>query len=72
MHLLGKQFQLTLGDYFKEYPLAQEITEKATNLIGWINNHGKVRKIFDKAQKQVNKDQISKELVLAYLIANLT
>ena len=69
---LGQQFQLTLGDYFKEYPMAQEIAEQATDLIGWINNHGKVRKIFDDAQKQVSKDRINRELVLAYLVANLT
>ena len=52
--------------------MAQEIAEQATDLIGWINNHGKVRKIFDAAQRQVSKDRINKELVLAYLIANLT
>lgn len=52
--------------------MAQEITEQATDLIRWINNHGKVRKIFDEAQKQINKDWINKELVLTYLVANLT
>ena len=53
---LGPQFQLTLGDCFKEHPMAQEIVEQATDLIGWINNHGKVQKIFDDTQKQVSKD----------------
>ena len=69
---LGQQFQLTLGDYFKEYPMTQEITEQAIDLIGWINNHGMVWKIFDDAHKQVSKDQINRELILTYLIANLT
>ena len=69
---LGQQFQLTLMDYFKEYPMAQEIAEQATDLIGWINNHRKVWKIFDDAQKQVSKDQINRKLILAYLVANLT
>ena len=69
---LRQQFQLTLRDYFKEYPMAQEIAEQATDLIGWINNHGKVWKIFDDTQKQVSKDRINKELVLTYLVVNLT
>ncbi|KAF8215435.1 hypothetical protein K438DRAFT_1749471 [Mycena galopus ATCC 62051] len=34
-------FQLILGDYFKVYPYAAEIAEKATGLIAWINDHGK-------------------------------
>ena len=66
------QFQLTLGDYFKDYKVAQEIVEQASNLIGWINSHGKVQKIFDSAQWQISWDQLNRELVLAYLIANLT
>ena len=52
--------------------MAQEIAKQATDLIGWINSHRMAQKIFDEAQKQVKKDQINKELVLAYLIANLT
>lgn len=66
------QFQLTLGDYFKDYQLAQDVAGQATDLIGWLNNHGKVCKIFDVAQKQISKDRLNRELVLAYLVANLT
>ncbi|KAJ6599551.1 hypothetical protein B0H10DRAFT_2231203 [Mycena sp. CBHHK59/15] len=36
--------------------MAAEIAEDATALIAWINNHGKVRKIFDEAQAIVSKD----------------
>jgi hypothetical protein len=42
-------------------------------LIGWINNHDKVRDILDKAQASVSPDVNSgKIIVLAYLVANLT
>ncbi|KAJ7760892.1 ribonuclease H-like domain-containing protein [Mycena maculata] len=41
------QFQLILGDYFKVHKFAAATAETATALIGWINNHGKLRKIFD-------------------------
>ena len=66
------QFQLILRDYFKDYQLAQDVASQATDLIRWLNNHGKVHKIFDAAQKQVSKDWLNRELVLAYLVANLT
>ncbi|KAK7042800.1 ribonuclease H-like domain-containing protein [Favolaschia claudopus] len=66
------QFQLILGDYFKVYPYAAEIAEQATGLIAWINNHGKVRKIFDNSQAQLSTDRLGFVLVLAYLVANLT
>ena len=52
--------------------MAQDIARQATDLIGWINNHGKVWKIFDSAQKAVSLDQTNREQVLAYLVANLT
>ncbi|THU99173.1 hypothetical protein K435DRAFT_855988 [Dendrothele bispora CBS 962.96] len=52
------QFQLTLGDYFKVYEFGAKRAEEATFLIGWLNNHGKVRKIFDAAQEQITKDQL--------------
>ena len=48
------------------------IAESATNLIGWINNHGKVRKMFDAAQSQISLDHMGQSVVLAYLSANLT
>ncbi|KAJ7107570.1 hypothetical protein C8R44DRAFT_744744 [Mycena epipterygia] len=38
------QFRLILGDYFKVNDAEALIAEDATTLIGWINNHGKVRK----------------------------
>ena len=43
-----------------------------TSLIGWINNHGKVHKMFDSAQAQISLDCISKSITLAYLVANIT
>ncbi|KAL1713854.1 ribonuclease H-like domain-containing protein [Schizophyllum commune] len=49
----GHQGQLMLGDYFKVHEYAAEIAEKATGLIGWINNHGRVRKIFNHAQEEL-------------------
>jgi hypothetical protein len=61
------QFQLTLGDYFKECPMAAEGAAEATNVIGWILNHQRVRAIFDQAQMQKNNG-----VVLTYLVANLT
>ena len=52
--------------------MAQDIAGQATDLIGWINHHGKVQKIFDSAQKAVSLNQVNRELVLTYLVANLT
>ena len=66
------QCQLTLGDYFKEYEFAQGIAKAATGLIGWINNHGKVRCMFDEAHKQISLDTDRKEKVLAYVVVNMT
>ena len=70
--LMTLQSQLTLGDYFKEYLYASEIAEDATSLIGWLNNHSKVRKIFDSAQAQISQDWTGNCTILAYLSANLT
>ena len=58
------QSQLTLGDYFKEYEFAQGIAEAATGLIGWINNRGKVRRMFNEVQKQISLDTDGKEKVV--------
>ncbi|KAJ7092992.1 ribonuclease H-like domain-containing protein [Mycena belliarum] len=67
------QFQLILGDYFKVNDMAAGFAEEATGLIGWINNHGKVRKIFDESQATISKDRNGgKIIVLAYLVANMT
>ncbi|KAJ7653902.1 ribonuclease H-like domain-containing protein [Mycena polygramma] len=68
-----KQFQLILGDYFKVYIEASLIAEDATALIGWINNHGRVRKVFDESQAAVSMDRnAGRIIVLVYLVANLT
>ncbi|KAJ6467375.1 ribonuclease H-like domain-containing protein [Mycena sanguinolenta] len=67
------QFQLILGDYFKENDIAALIAEDATALISWINNHGKVRKILDDSQATISQDRnAGKIIILAYLVANLT
>ncbi|KZP16681.1 hypothetical protein FIBSPDRAFT_957763 [Athelia psychrophila] len=46
----GEIFQLILGDYFKVHEYGARIAEEATDLITWINNHGKAHMIFDDAQ----------------------
>ncbi|KAK6981174.1 DUF659 domain-containing protein, partial [Favolaschia claudopus] len=66
------QFQLILGDYFKVYEIAAVIAEEAVELIAWINNHARVRKIFDDAQAEISQDRLSRVVILAYLVANLT
>ncbi|KAJ7431571.1 ribonuclease H-like domain-containing protein [Mycena galericulata] len=66
------QFQLILGDYFKVFPHASDVAERATGLIGWINNHGKVRKIFDNVQAQLSQERVNKIIILAYLVASMT
>ncbi|KAJ7104747.1 ribonuclease H-like domain-containing protein, partial [Mycena epipterygia] len=66
------QFQLILGDYFKVNDAAALIAEDATALIGWINNHGKVRKIFDESQGIISKDRAGRIIIVAYLVANIT
>ncbi|KAJ6570699.1 ribonuclease H-like domain-containing protein [Mycena sp. CBHHK59/15] len=53
--------------------MAAIIAEDATGLIAWINNHGKVRKIFDSAQAVISKDRdAGRIIILVYLIANIT
>ncbi|KAJ6552527.1 hypothetical protein B0H10DRAFT_1968382 [Mycena sp. CBHHK59/15] len=66
------QFQLILADYLKVNKFGAQTAEMTTALIGWINNHGKVRKIFDRAQQTISLDRLGCVLILAYLIANLT
>src|SRR5882762_4245313 len=70
--LIPIQFQLILGDYFKVYDAAQMISELPTDLIGWLNNHRKVHKMFDASQAQISLDRRGQSVVLAYLVANLT
>ncbi|KAJ6618631.1 hypothetical protein B0H10DRAFT_2189463 [Mycena sp. CBHHK59/15] len=62
--LLG---QLILLDYIKENKRAAQIAEEVTDAIGWINNHERVRDVFDDVQAEQNGGT-----VLAYLMANLT
>lgn len=45
---------------------AAETAEEATDLIGWVLSHGRVRSIFDASQMEVFGK------VLAFLVANLT
>lgn len=66
------QFQLILLDYFKAHSPASDTAASAMELIGWLNNHGKVRKIMDKSQADVSLDRTGVATVLAYLVANLT
>ncbi|KAI4293644.1 hypothetical protein K525DRAFT_176946, partial [Schizophyllum commune Loenen D] len=69
----GHQGQLMLGDYFKVSESAADTAEQATALISWINNHSKVRRIFDAAQAEVSRNKPGGVVkVLAYLVANLT
>ena len=66
------QSQLILGDYFKEYNVVKDVSELATGLIRWLNNHGKVHKLFDEAQEQISLDHTDYTIVLTYLVAHLT
>ena len=54
--LINWQSQLVLGNYLKEYKYACKIAESANSLIGRLNNHGKVWKMFDNAQTQIIQD----------------
>ncbi|KAK0432812.1 hypothetical protein EV421DRAFT_1893115 [Armillaria borealis] len=60
------QFQLILGDYFKECAIGATAAEQAMNLTGWILGHQPVRSIFDRAQEFKNNEK-----VWAYLVTNL-
>ncbi|KAJ7641651.1 ribonuclease H-like domain-containing protein [Roridomyces roridus] len=67
------QNHLCVGDYFKVYPFALEICEDTVELVNWINNHDKVRDVFDKTQKLVSPDENQgKVIVLAYSSPNDT
>jgi hypothetical protein len=63
---------LILGDYFKVNDMAAAIAEDATDIISWLNNHGKVRKIFDASQKTISMMNVGHFIILAYLVANIT
>ncbi|KAF5365841.1 hypothetical protein D9757_012806 [Collybiopsis confluens] len=62
----GHQGHLTGGDYFKVSPEAEEISAKATDLIGWLNNHGRVRCTFNNVQIERTGQ------VKSHLVANTT
>ena len=48
------------------------ISKLVTDLIGWLNSHGKVQIMFDEAQAEISKNSTEKLKVLAYLVVNLT
>ena len=58
---------MILGNYFKENKPAAQGAEDATDVIGWILNHQRVRSILDETQAEKNNGK-----VLTYLVANLT
>jgi hypothetical protein len=70
--LINWESRLVLGDYLKEYKYACKIAESATSLIGWLNNHGKVWKMFGNTQAWISQHWTGQRTVLAYLVANLT
>ncbi|KAF5354536.1 hypothetical protein D9758_011245 [Tetrapyrgos nigripes] len=63
---IAHQGQLILHDYLKVNPEANQTAEDATDLVGWFNNHGRVRVIFDEEQLKANHK------ILSYILANLT
>jgi hypothetical protein len=63
---------LILGDYLKVYPFAQEIAEQATGLISWVNNHSKVRVIFNDCQATISQDRYKRTIILVFLVACIT
>ena len=68
-YLIIIQFQLILGEYFAENEEAAQTAEEATDLIGWVLNHGRVRSIFNEIQAETSTPPGK---VLAFLVANLT
>ncbi|KAJ6623326.1 ribonuclease H-like domain-containing protein, partial [Mycena sp. CBHHK59/15] len=62
------QGQLVLGEYIRENAEGAKLLEELIEFVHWLNNHDKVRDIFDKRQSEL--DEHGK--VLAYLVANFT
>ncbi|KAJ3990880.1 hypothetical protein F5050DRAFT_1545347, partial [Lentinula boryana] len=62
----GHQGNLCMVDYFKVNADAKDLSEKAVDLIGWINNHNCVRCIFNDVQLEQTKN------ILTYLVAVIT
>ncbi|KAJ7050855.1 ribonuclease H-like domain-containing protein [Mycena amicta] len=62
---VAHQGQLILGDFLKECPEAAEVAEELIEFVNWLNQHDKVRNIFDEQQKRSGN-------TLSYIVANLT
>lgn len=69
MLIIFMQFQLILREYFAVNLEAAETAEQATDLIGWVLNHGRVRSIFNELQAE---HSVPPGKILAFLIANMT
>ncbi|EJD32807.1 hypothetical protein AURDEDRAFT_178096 [Auricularia subglabra TFB-10046 SS5] len=65
---MAHQGQLILGDYLKENPKAAEAGDQASDVVGWLWNHQRVREVFDISQREANKS----EKALSYLVGNTT
>ncbi|KAF8150044.1 ribonuclease H-like domain-containing protein [Crassisporium funariophilum] len=63
------QFQLILGGYFLVNLEAAATAKQATDLIGWVLNHGRVQSIFDESQAE---HSVPPGKVYMFLVANLT
>ncbi|KAJ7194227.1 hypothetical protein GGX14DRAFT_576547 [Mycena pura] len=71
--LMLLQGQLCVGDYFAVFPFALDIAQELIEIVNWINNHDKVRDIFDRAQQSVSADENQGRVtVLSYFTANIT
>lgn len=56
-----------LGDYFKVDDDAARTAEEATDLIGWVLNHQRIRSVFNEMQAETPPGKVH-----AFLVANLT
>ncbi|EJD40381.1 hypothetical protein AURDEDRAFT_127706 [Auricularia subglabra TFB-10046 SS5] len=65
---LAHQAQLINGDYFKVSKDADWTAEQATDVVGWLHNHGRVRNIFNTIQSEEDSGRAA----LAYLVGNQT
>ncbi|KAK6992419.1 DUF659 domain-containing protein [Favolaschia claudopus] len=60
------QGQLILGDYLRENEDAATLIGELIDFVNWLNNHDKVRAIFDTQQQELSGK------ILAYILPNLT
>ncbi|KAJ6589178.1 hypothetical protein B0H19DRAFT_1058221 [Mycena capillaripes] len=58
--------QLILADYLREFEEAAKLMGELIDFVNWLNNHDKVRAIFDTKQQEMFGK------ILAYLLPNLT